>query len=264
MIEIHSLALRYLLFRVVSRQERFHEDIAMRIRILQHSPNSPPGSVLDWLQTKHHEHSTIHLYKGEPLPSLAETDWLIILGGPMNVDDVHEHAWLASEKSYLRQAIDAGKTCLGLCLGGQLLAQTLGGTVMKDAHWETGWQAVHLGSSLEANANSSGRLTVFQWHQDAFSLPEGAVRIATNRITENQGFAYGDRVLGLQFHPEASEEWVRHCMNEKEQPTGPHVQTHEQITEGMIYLTPMRRWFFDLLDRMEMVTDHRNLRKSES
>lgn len=218
----------------------------MRIHILQQSQATPPGSVLEWLQNKNHDYQVVHLYKGEPLPRVEETDWLIVLGGGMNVDEVDKHPWLQDEKNFLKEAVAAHKTCLGLCLGGQLLSQVLGGTVQPHTHWETGWHPVILGHDY--------RLMVFQWHQDTFTLPEGAVRVATNRSCENQGFAFGDFVVGLQFHPEATEEWIQACMNEPNQPEGPHVQKPEQITENMIFLHPMKQWFFDLLDRMEAVT----------
>lgn len=218
----------------------------MRIHVLQQSEGTPPGSVLEWLSNKGHAHHIVHLYKGDRLPSLDETDWLIILGGAMNVDEVDKHPWLLDEKEFLKQAIVAKKTCLGLCLGGQLLSQVLGGTVQPHTEWEVGWHPVILGQDY--------RMTVFQWHQDTFSIPEGAVRVATNRTCENQGFAYGDNVVGLQFHPEATEEWIRSCVEDKDQPSGAHVQKADQIMENMIFLHPMKKWFFDLLDRMEAVT----------
>jgi len=207
--------------------------------------------VLDWLKLKNHSYSTVRLFEGESLPSLSETDWLIILGGPMNVDEVDQHPWLGEEKEFLRHAIAEGKTCLGLCLGGQLLAQALGATVRKNESWEAGWHTVQIGSN---QIGSDFRLTVFQWHQDTFALPEGATRVATNRNCENQAFAYGDHVVGLQFHPEATEDWVRECLEDKEQPSGPHAQKPEQMLENIIFIHPMRKWFFELLDRMESVT----------
>ncbi len=222
--------------------------MALRVHVIQQSESTPPGSVLDWLKTRGHAATLVRLYSGDALPTVDETDWLILLGGSMNVDETEKYPYLVDEKKLINDAIAAKKTCLGLCLGGQLLAQSLGAPVKKNTEWEVGWHTVHLGPS------QSERLMVFQWHEDTFDLPEGAVRVATNRITENQGFMYGDSIVGLQFHPEATEEWVRECANSKELPQGAHVQTPEQITEGLIFLTPMRKWFFDLLGRLESIT----------
>ena len=222
------------------------------IHVLQHSEGTPPGSLLEWGKMRGHELKVVQVYKGDPLPGLSDTDWLIILGGPMNVDDTHEHVWLAGEKALIKHAVEKKKPCLGLCLGGQLLAQALGGAVRKHEHWEVGWHTIILGSSPEPTRQSE-RLTVFQFHQDTFDLPPGAVRVAANKITENQAFAFGDHVVGLQFQPEATEEWVKECSEEKDYPSGPHVQTPEQLMEGVVFITPMKKWFFTLLDRMESI-----------
>jgi GMP synthase-like glutamine amidotransferase len=218
----------------------------MRTHILQHSDGTPPGAVLQWLRDKGHKHDLRRLDIGHSLPDLSETELIVILGGPMNVDDVKDHPWLRDEKLFLEGAIAAGKSCLGLCLGGQLLAQTLGAKVTKNTHWEVGWHPVQLEGGSE--------LTVFQWHQDTFTLPNKAERIATNSITENQGFRFGRNVVGVQFHPEATTEWVVECAEEVPYPVGPHVQSGPKILEGQNFLVPMRTWFFDLLNELEKQT----------
>jgi GMP synthase-like glutamine amidotransferase len=225
----------------------------MRIHVLQHSELTPPGSVLDWLQLKNHRYSVVRVDKDEPLPALSETDWIIILGGKMNVDQLQEYPWLAREKLFLKEAVDAHKTCLGICLGGQLLAQTLGAEVRPNDHWETGWHPVQLGVHLDQDL----RLTAFHWHEDTFSLPNGAIRIATNLITENQGFMFGDHIVGLQFHPEAKEEWIKQCAESDPYPSGPYTQNPEDVLKGTIFLHPMRKWFFELLNKMEFLTQAR-------
>ena len=185
------------------------------------------------------------IHKGAPFPRLDETDWLILLGGPMNVDEAAEFPWLNEEKKYLRTAIDAGKVCLGLCLGGQLLAQTLGAEVRKNDHWEAGWFPIQI--------VGHGELMVFNFHQDVFELPPGAVRIATNKITTNQAFKFGDGVIGIQFHPESTREWVDSFVEEDPYPTGPFVQQPDELIAGYHYLEPMREWLFGLLIEMEKV-----------
>jgi GMP synthase (glutamine-hydrolysing) len=221
---------------------------SLRVHVLQQTESTPPGSVMDWLKARGHAATVVRLFSGDSLPTIDETDWLIICGGEMNVDEVAKYPFLAEEKALIAQAIARKKTCLGLCLGGQLLAQSLGAAVTVNPDWEIGWHTVHFGQT------GGERLMVFQWHRDTFALPEGAIRVATNRVTENQGFAFGDNIVGLQFHPEATEEWVTECANEPEFPPGAHVQTKEQILEGMIFLTPLRKWFFDLLQRLETIT----------
>jgi GMP synthase-like glutamine amidotransferase len=221
---------------------------SLRVHVLQQTESTPPGSVLDWLKSRGHAATLVRVFAGDSLPSVDETDWLIICGGDFNVDETEKYPFLVQEKKLIHDAIAKKKTLLGLCLGGQLLAQSLGAAVKPNTEWEVGWHTVHFGQS------GADRLMVFQWHQDTFDLPTGAIRVATNRITENQGFAFGDNIVGLQFHPEATEEWVTECANDPDMPAGAHVQTKEQILEGMIFLTPLRKWFFDLLQRLETIT----------
>ncbi len=224
---------------------------SLRVHVLQHAESTPPGTVVDWLKAKGHAATVVRLYNGDSLPTVDETDWLIILGGAMGIAEAVEYPFLVEEKKLIKEALDKKITCLGLCLGGQLLAEGLGAQVKKNAEWEVGWHTVHFGNGSVPES----RLTVFQWHQDTFDLPEGAIRVATNRLTENQGFTFGDRVVGLQFHPEANEDWVKmHIEEGKVMPEGAHVQTREQILEGMIFLTPLRKWFVDLLNRLEQIT----------
>lgn len=234
---------------------------SLRVHVLQHSELAPPGTVLDWLKARGHAATLVRLYGGDSLPTAVETDWLIVLGGEMNVDDTAQFPFLVEEKKLLREAIAAKKTCLGLCLGGQLLAQSLGAAVKKNPDWEVGWHTVHFGGGVgngpghSAAAGPDSRLMVFQWHQDTFDLPADGVRVATNRVTENQGFMFGDRVVGLQFHPEVNEEWVKAKVEKTDpMPEGAHVQTKEQILEGVIFATPLRKWFYDLLGRLETIT----------
>ena len=119
---------------------------SLRVHVLQHAESTPPGSVLDWLKAKGHAATLVRLYNGDSLPTVDETDWLILLGGEMNVDDTTEFPFLADEKKLIKQALDKKKTCLGLCLGGQLLAQSLGAQVRKNSEWEAGWHTVHFGN----------------------------------------------------------------------------------------------------------------------
>lgn len=216
----------------------------MKITVLQHSPDTPPGTLIDWAKQKNHELDIRQMFAGAQLPALDEVEWLVILGGPMNVDETDKHPWLIDEKAFLKEAVRAGRTCLGLCLGGQLLAQILGAKVAPHTHWEVGWHDVDL--------DSGEKLTIFQWHQDTFGIPEGAKRIATNAITPNQGFTFGDHVVGFQFHPEATEKWVYECMAESPYPTGPHVQTPDLLRQGLAtHLPRMTAWFFELLNKLE-------------
>lgn len=175
----------------------------MLIQILQHVPFEGPGSLLDHFHAAGDSVTFTDLYSGEPLPSIEAFDWLVVMGGPMGVNDEAEFPWLVSEKALIREAINSGKIVLGICLGSQLIASALGAAVTKNAHKEIGWFPIRCTS--EASTFGFPReLTVFHWHGDTFALPAGAVALASSEGCANQGFAIGNRVLALQFHPEVT------------------------------------------------------------
>lgn len=149
-------------------------------------------------------------------PSLAGYHGLVVLGGPMNVDETGRYPHLATEVELIGEAIAAGLPVLGICLGGQLIARALGAPVGRSPVKEIGWHDLSptgaaredpVLSHLEEDAK------IFQWHGDTFAIPDGAVHLAVSPGCENQAFRYGERVYGLQFHLEVDrpmiERWLR-------------------------------------------------------
>ncbi len=140
---------------------------------------------------------------------------LIVMGGPMNVDEVEKYPALADEVRWLRQAVDALLPVLGVCLGAQLLAKALGSPVYANRVKEIGWYEIDFLPAALTDPlfeNVSPQTTVFQWHGDTFDLPAGAVQLARSPRCENQAFRFGDRAYGLQFHMEVTtaiiESWL--------------------------------------------------------
>jgi GMP synthase-like glutamine amidotransferase len=223
----------------------------MRTLIFQHTPEEKPGTLEQWLESARFPFHVHHYYQAEEAPTAAAYDWLIILGGPMNVNDEEKHPWLAKEKEFLRTWIASGKPVLGICLGGQLLAQALGGKVDKNEVREIGFHAVErTGRDHAALRRWPQALSVFQWHEDRFSLPEGAQSLLTSPVCAHQAFAKGDRLLGLQFHPESTAEWI-HGNYEGFTPkeNEPHVQDRAAAEAAIpAKLAPMTRHFFQLLE----------------
>jgi GMP synthase-like glutamine amidotransferase len=150
--------------------------------------------------------TTSRLYEGARLPHPAELDWLIVMGGPMSVNDENLHSWLRPEKHLISQAIEAGKTVLGICLGAQLIASALGARVFPNARKEIGWFPARCipGSDVELARLFTESPEVFHWHSDTFDLPSGAVGFLQSDACRNQAFVLGSRVLGLQFHLETT------------------------------------------------------------
>lgn len=181
----------------------------MRTLIFQHTPEEKPGTLTEWLEGARFPYHVHHFYEASEKPTAAAYDWLVILGGPMNLDEEEKHPWLKPEKEFLREWIASGKPVLGICLGGQILAQALGATVEKNEVREIGFHAVErTGRDHPALRRWPHKLEVFQWHEDRFSLPEGATPLLSSPACAHQAFSRGDRLLGLQFHPESTAEWI--------------------------------------------------------
>jgi len=206
----------------------------MNIHYLQHVPFEGLGSMESALKTGGHQLSSSHLYKDQSLPALEEIDWLIIMGGPMGVQDETEYPWLKSEKEFILQAIESGKIVLGICLGAQLIAAALGAQVYKNRHKEIGWFDIHRDATADTNALATTipqQAEVFHWHGDTFDIPAGAQPLASSSACQNQGFIFDNRVVGLQFHLETTPELIQDLINNSrdELDGSRYVQSEEEM-----------------------------------
>lgn len=224
----------------------------MRVCCLQHAEHEDLGSLEPWLAARGYPLLRLRMYADQPPPRPEAFDWLILLGGPMNVDDHAEYPWLVAEKALLRNALAAGKRVLGICLGAQLLAQALGGTVGAHRNAEIGWFPVQLTAEGRAHpwcAELPERFCAFHWHGDTYTLPVGATRLAYSEACAEQAFAAGDRVLGLQFHLEVTEADARRWLQCDPPAAGRYVQSAEEILSCPQRFSQSNRWLGALLER---------------
>ena len=174
----------------------------------------------------------------------------------MGAYEEEKHPWLVAEKEYLRQAVDAGKRILGLCLGCQLLADALGGKAFRHSCKEFGWQPIDPLPEGSEWFGTEGAFQAFQWHGDTYTLPPGALRLARNAAAEQQAFLVrgpaGNPVLGLQFHLEWTESMAREALEEPgiAPPASPFVQTPEEILSDLSLFDAARTRFFRMMDRL--------------
>jgi len=189
----------------------------MRWHCLQHLPDEGPGHAGSWLATHGHALSYTRLFELNPVfPALDEFDGLLILGGAMSVHDEAEFPWLAPEKEFLHGALQAGKITLAICLGAQLVALALGGEVRPNPEPEIGFWTVRFSAKARTHPLLRGwpdKAAVLHWHADTFTVPPSAVRVGMSAGCAAQGFVWGDGIIGLQFHPEMTEEMVAHLIN---------------------------------------------------
>jgi len=169
-----------------------------------------------WLAARRAEISYTRFFESCALPDAGANDLIIVLGGPMSVNDEQQHPWLVDEKRFIAEAVHADKPVLGICLGAQLLAHVLGAPVMRHTQHEIGWYDLAItdhGRQDPVLAHVGATAPVFQWHGRTFGLPAGAVQLARTATCEQQAFRYGRNAYGFQFHMEADgrliERWLR-------------------------------------------------------
>lgn len=209
----------------------------MKIHYLQHVPFEGPAYLESVARRTGAGLTGTRLFAGEHLPGTSGIDLLAILGGPMGVHDEGDYPWLAAEKRFIGEAIDSGSKVLGICLGAQLIAGVMGARVFRNRHREIGWFPVKRAAgarSSRAGKAFPDEFMAFHWHGDTFDLPVGAVHLARSEACVNQAFIVDERVLGLQFHLEATAESVRdlheNCRGELDR--SPYVQGDDHILAG--------------------------------
>lgn len=141
----------------------------------------------------------------------------------MNIYEYEQYPWLKDEKEYIREILTRNIPALGICLGAQLLADVSGGIVTRLKEPELGWYTVSRSfnpSDIKYMELFPDSMTVFQWHQDTFSLPPGAIHLYASEFCSNQGFFLSDSIIGLQFHPEMEDKSILNFLDQVERDIG--------------------------------------------
>ncbi len=233
----------------------------MRMAVLQHVPFEGPAAIADWAQARSVRMRVSQLYEDAPLPSLDAFDILTIMGGPMGANDEARFTWMAAELNLIHEAIHVGKAVLGVCLGAQLMAKSLGARVYKGAMKEIGWFPVHRTETGATVFQALPReFTPFHWHGDTFDLPAGATRLASTSVTPIQAFAFGSNALGLQFHFEATPSSVSALIEHAahEIGDGPFEQATGLILATVDHYAPNHQHLFAVLDTLTSVQSQGN------
>ena len=229
------------------------------ILIVQHEADASAGHFERYLLREQLPHQTLRVFAREPMPrSAASYSGICSLGGSMSAND--DLPWIDEELALMRDADRLGVPIIGHCLGGQLLAKSLGASVTRNAIKEIGWSQVEIDDPELGREWIGNEPTVelFQWHGDTFELPVGARRFLTSRWCANQAYLIDRKYhvhLGMQFHVEMTPElvmsWVKDPQGEREiqeafgRQGGAGVQRPEHMLEGVN----------ERVDRMNSVAD---------
>jgi GMP synthase-like glutamine amidotransferase len=208
------------------------------IAIFRFSPTEGPAYFSEWLDARAIPWRLVPLDAGASVPADPEAFAGIgMMGGPMSAYD--DLAWNAPLSALLRRAVDAGIPVIGHCLGGQLLARALGATVARAPVAEFGWVGVDVCDVAARNDWFGGRAAfeTFQWHYDAFDLPQRATRVLTNAFNAQQAYVIDDLHIGLQCHIEMTqplvESWLATGAHELPERSSPAAQSAADIRSAL-------------------------------
>ncbi len=229
--------------------------MSLKIHYFQHVPFEELGCIEDWAKNKNHQLSCTRFFEDYSIPHPDDYDWLIVMGGPMGVNDEAEYSWLKEEKEAIQAAIERNKTITGICLGSQLIASALGANVYKNPETEIGWFQVELteaGQKTNLFKNWENPSYVFQWHGDTFEIPEGATCMATSKVCTNQAFIYNQKVLGLQFHLEVTRDSLAKMLEDADDELidAPFIQKKDDILMNSHYIEGTNAKMFQILDKL--------------
>ena len=203
--------------------------------IFRHINCEGPGYLSKVLAQKKVPFKLIAIDQDDALPrDIENCSGLVFMGGPMSVND--PLPWIEQELALIRMAQSQNKPVLGHCLGGQLISKALGGEITVNPVTEIGWHPVRSSDNPTAQNWLGGlETTLFHWHGETFSIPDGAEVILENDNCNNQAFAIGN-TLALQCHVEMTapmvREWSTLYKDELDNPS-PGVQSAQQMTEGL-------------------------------
>jgi GMP synthase-like glutamine amidotransferase len=181
-----------------------------RVIAFRHVPFEGAGRLESVLARRGVSLDYADLYQpGASIPDISQAAGIVILGGPMSVND--DLPWLREEQRLIGQALAQNQPILGICLGSQLIAKSLGATVYRNPVKEIGWFEIRLTDDASFDplfAGLSATETVFHWHGETFDLPPGAVLLAGSEGCPHQAYRVGATVYGLQFHLEVTPEMI--------------------------------------------------------
>ena len=209
--------------------------------VLQHVAWEGPGLIAFEARERRLFLDVRRLDQGDGIPNPDQVEGLVVMGGPMGAYETDKYPYLAQECRLIRELAHRNRPVLGVCLGAQLLASSLGAKIYPGQQAEVGYGSVELtpeGKQDSLFESVEDPVPVFHWHGDTFDLPEGAVLLASNKQYRHQAFRFGSCAYGLQFHVEPDSEtwsgWQKQLPSQLAGDDDPRRSRVEQVGRGVI------------------------------
>jgi GMP synthase (glutamine-hydrolysing) len=216
------------------------------VLVFQHDPSEDLGFFAEVLGKQGADHRIIRLFHGEmPAEEWKNVRALIVLGGPMSVDAEESFPFLRWEKRIIHAAINECLPVLGIGMGAQLIASTLGTQVFRGRVKEIGWSPISITPHGQVDSLLGylpENATVFQWHGEGFDLPVGAIRLASSAHYSTQAFRVGRAIYGLQFHLEVTPHMIERWIGErsKDLALAPYILPDKILADTESYAPTLR------------------------
>ncbi len=229
----------------------------MRCHFIQHAHFETPGSLLEWATSHQFKIAIYHPYQGDSLPEVSEGEPVIFLGGPQSATEYQRYAYLEKEVGYIRKLAKQNQPLLGICLGAQLIGESLGGTARRSPEKEVGVFPISLTADAVTHPFFKGlpaSINVMHWHNDMPGLTPQAKILATSAGCPRQVVEYGPQILGIQCHFEANKEWLQLLLENASTDLAPSRYTQSLEAMNKTDFSEMNRTLHKILDRWINVT----------
>ncbi len=185
--------------------------IIMQCHFVQHCDFETPGSLTTWALEHQFEVEIYHPYRGDNLPQVKPYEPVIFLGGPQSATQYQQYDYLENEVSFIRELIKLKQPLVGICLGAQLIGESLGGKTVRSPEKEVGIFPITLTKEAQTHpyfVNLDTKIPVMHWHNDMPGLTPNARVLATSEGCPRQIVEFAPHILGFQCHFEAKDEWL--------------------------------------------------------
>lgn len=233
----------------------------MKCHIILHADFEPAGAIVPWVKHKKMSVEFYRPYAGDELPEVHTNEPVIVMGGPQNAKDYQQYPYLAKEVDWMKKLLKKNHPFIGVCLGAQLIAESLGAKTEQSPEKEVGTFNLTLTEAGKRHPylqHLPDTFPVFHWHNDMPGLPNGAEILATSEGCPRQIIEFSPSILGFQCHfemtPSVAKGLLDHAKGDLT--SGRFINDAQQILTSDF--TQMNLWLFHILDHWYAQLDERH------